>query len=873
MTTKLSPRQMYGEHFNSIREELKDIKLRTGYINGLVYSKQDLPNLVPEENDLVFVIGDNIYVRFRNGIWEDVAAGDVGVSDPQLDSRVSALETQTSTLTEIFTEDFITKNLIDNEKTNAAIGGGYVRTARIPSFQEEFDDLNNMEAGASTNVELTGTGALKMADGTKSAVYMSKQIPVHGPTRVRLDANVTHRSTMSFQSTENTFPGEPEVYNTMTLKDRMGRQWYVGFTASKMLYRIEDVFGATLFSGSHPMGYSVRISNDVEMEATFDYENNLWIGIVTLDGGRYHRSLIGSFTSSGGVHKAFEELYYLSNTSISRALFSTSLITDRENKIWMVSSLGYSGFGYVIYNSDGTVFRPWELINGSSGAASSKIVYDSIRDQMIIFQTRSTTSIYAQSYDLNGNPKSSLTTISASGHSMHHLSAHYSEEHDRVFVFATSGYTTEEYPLLMFVINPATLAIENRFSLNVNGLRQVHHSPLSMIVEGNIARIAMSSNLISSTFTNIYYAAIELNPDTPIILEQAHVTTSTTNNYTHPWIAKDRGRYVILYASIDDGNRVAKRAIFTSISTEVKFAISRDNGVNWFPVKSSEYVNLGAAAANLRVRIELKSPFGVAHISPEILNYELTEFDSATNELRNVFVSQKLPSVKPIAHVTLTANQALNSGVIEWFVSNNGGLSWDPVVPGVKHTFENAINADLRVRANLISPYGETVTPIITSYTIVSANAALVSDLRTIEINLMKTNFKLATMANATRYALTDMIVDDFLDTSGLDASSSNIEHDATEKKIHLADTGVPGIAVSLQENLSHAPKKFMIVVDETLNTGSIEYEVSRNGSSWTRVKPEQVTDISMIPTGTRLTVRAKITGNATLNAWSYSWK
>lgn len=63
------------------------------------------------------------------------------------------------------------------------------------------------------------------------------------------------------------------------------------------------------------------------------------------------------------------------------------------------------------------------------------------------------------------------------------------------------------------------------------------------------------------------------------------------------------------------------------------------------------------------------------------------------------------------------------------------------------------------------------------------------------------------------------------------------------------------------------APTEAMIISDETLNTGSITYYVSRdNGITWTLCPQGAVVNIATQPTGTQLKWKAVINGNAELN-------
>ena len=58
-----------------------------------------------------------------------------------------------------------------------------------------------------------------------------------------------------------------------------------------------------------------------------------------------------------------------------------------------------------------------------------------------------------------------------------------------------------------------------------------------------------------------------------------------------------------------------------------------------------------------------------------------------------------------------------------------------------------------------------------------------------------------------------------------------------------------------------------MIIPSETLNTGSINYYVSRNnGTNWTALTKETVVNISSQPSGTQLKWKAVIKGDAELD-------
>lgn len=97
-----------------------------------------------------------------------------------------------------------------------------------------------------------------------------------------------------------------------------------------------------------------------------------------------------------------------------------------------------------------------------------------------------------------------------------------------------------------------------------------------------------------------------------------------------------------------------------------------------------------------------------------------------------------------------------------------------------------------------------------------------------------------------------------------------------TELKLHgIPSSYTSGAAYvqSLPETLVTTPKTLLLNAIEELNTGSILYEASIDGgTTWMPVIPERQTNLSALPVGTELVIRATLTGDAILHAWSYSW-
>ncbi len=89
-----------------------------------------------------------------------------------------------------------------------------------------------------------------------------------------------------------------------------------------------------------------------------------------------------------------------------------------------------------------------------------------------------------------------------------------------------------------------------------------------------------------------------------------------------------------------------------------------------------------------------------------------------------------------------------------------------------------------------------------------------------------------------------------------------------TAPSAEYASGGGSATVISNAYAESTAPSEAIVIADETLNTGSITYSVSRdNGTTWTTCTKETMCSISAQPSGTQVKWKAVITGDAELNA------
>jgi hypothetical protein len=227
------------------------------------------------------------------------------------------------------------------------------------------------------------------------------------------------------------------------------------------------------------------------------------------------------------------------------------------------------------------------------------------------------------------------------------------------------------------------------------------------------------------------------------------------------------------------------------------------------------------------------------------------------------FQSATIISDRPIAKAKISADLTLGNGTngidgsVAWSVSNDGSHFF-PTTLGTEHVF-STIGNTLKVRAAITIPSGGGFSPRIQSYSVVAGNVAQQSDLVVLNINLMKTNLQLATLLTAQRLSWTNMMIDTFVDNSGLDAGSLQ----PTSGTI----TGT-GTVTSQTEIAEIEIVNSVVVVAEY--DGTVTFEFSRDdGVTWQAVNVNTLATLSLGTVKKKLKLRATLT-SGTLYGWAY---
>ncbi|WP_145052447.1 hypothetical protein [Paenibacillus xylanexedens] len=296
-----------------------------------------------------------------------------------------------------------------------------------------------------------------------------------------------------------------------------------------------------------------------------------------------------------------------------------------------------------------------------------------------------------------------------------------------------------------------------------------------------VYRVSRGSGLATPSLLTLRYdgTAVQNEIDMeglPASTTPAHLVRNPNTGKLELWTTYLSGTYFIAAAEL------------TQLPTSTDIFVSVDNGRNWMPATPGKRTEFLVAGTQIRVKFLLHAP--TPYVSPQIQDFTIGEgllSGDLSEAYSRAFVSAVIPFSFVTSRAQLTVTEDVGEGAIAWSLSNDGGVTWLPVTPGQAINFPEA-GSGVKVKAVLTSPAGIMALPIVrgyrlSCYTQITETAERVTNL---EINLAKSNFKIAALMNASRYGLQKMFVDDFSSDSGVDyANSKNALFDATLKQLN----------------------------------------------------------------------------------------
>lgn len=583
-----------------------------------------------------------------------------------------------------------------------------------------------------------------------------------------------------------------------------------------------------------PKGYAVRLNSPV--------------GTMFTGGSNTSSSVI---TASQQTNKDTIEVFTVSNTGEltkmkSVSLLTTGSFTSRFTFNWSMFLRGEDI--YILYNNEYQVFAL-----GDSYYKLIKLSYDngvvSVED-IHTFETGKRP--FAICGGING--------------------AIYNRFNDCLYVF--TGHTN-------------TLKI-NRFRFTDTGLehestkqhtleKSIYHAlycqtgiATKFIVQDDLIHIAYPGSNEGGSGTSLRYMSIDFNGN--IVTQPSLVAyheTLTINHFNMQFVG---GELVFSYGfgSTSASTGITEMAVWKPLNTDISYEILNVATGDWYDITNGDTITLNSPTEQLKVRTTLTSPQYRVTPAVERLVLEYATSEDKANTVGEM-TTKRLPSVSSSGRGVLTAEYELNEGTVDWFVSFDGGVTWKAVQIGYEFLFNYVDAPDFRVKAVLQIPSFNAKSPVVRSYTLRTDSVVLHSDIEEIQVNLMKTNFKIDTFTNATRNDMIKMTIDTFADDAGIDYSLS----DCTFNRISCSVGG--NVVVSTESNTSSTMNYILLTSDEMLpyTDSYVEYYISRDsGATYTKIDKDVKCTVPKPSSGASSTIRVKamMYNGAELNAWAWAW-
>ncbi|RAT97930.1 hypothetical protein [Brevibacillus sp. Leaf182] len=626
----------------------------------------------------------------------------IAASDPTLANRVEELEMNRSTISSTYSEEFDTLTYVDSERTTAGIVGGRVTPTVTPDFTEDFSTTNYYDASNSLGVTVDTTNRLiRNSAGIKNGIFYAKPITIPNTSKVTINAVANEPSAYAFsEATRFSYSGS--VFSQpMGFTDRTNRTWKVALVNGKGIYaKVTNPDGSLAFERTIlPFTGNTHTLPFQSIDYVVDYNNRVWFSIshASLDG------VIGSVNSDGTTFKDWSPIYLGSFEVVA-----TSLTVDRQNRIWVFHSV-YEYTRIHVFNNDGSLVKDLANILSSGTTSYLRSTYDPIRNQIAVAVINSNAFkviLLDSAFRIVRN-----VNITVGGGHDGSLDMMYDSDLDRyiaiqtIYTSATTSYTVKLYSL-----HPETLAQTTTVAnINANWVSR-------LVADGSNYHFVYSSN----AELNKYYLTTFKASDLSVI--DSSVTVSTYAGKHFPFKDSNGVLRSLSLTSRYETNQAIDEYTFGASKATVTLEVTNNNGLDWINALPGEEVTFQTPSTSLLIRARLDSP--TTNLSPELYGYRVIT-GTLSGEVIQEFVSTKLPSVSPIAHASLTADQTLQEGSIDWYLSNDGGATWESAVLGRKHSFKNPLYADLRVKAVITSPSGSVKSPAISGYTLTSSNLLL----------------------------------------------------------------------------------------------------------------------------------------------------
>ncbi|AGF59581.1 hypothetical protein B0P06_006037 [Clostridium saccharoperbutylacetonicum] len=305
------------------------------------------------------------------------------------------------------------------------------------------------------------------------------------------------------------------------------------------------------------------------------------------------------------------------------------------------------------------------------------------------------------------------------------------------------------------------------------------------------------------------------------------------------------------------------------VTSTVKFYYLDDAKRVWTNINSGDEVKFVSPVSEVYMKAVLESD--TYDCSPTINNITIQTWNNNNGVSRqSEYYSKRIEEVQDDGKGVLSADYEANDGVIDWFVSYDGGQIYNKINLNEEFVFTHLDAPDFRVKAVMSVTDNAKKLPIIHSYTLKTNSLVLHSDLEEIQINLIKTNFKIDTYTRASKNGLMKMTIDTLSDENFIDQKNS--------KYTFYNSYGYAGgnYLQTKPEEVNEKVRSILLSVDEICenpNSKIIYYASADGGLNFKEIKPNVKTQLTNVNTEKdQIVMKAVFYEGAKLNAWGWAW-
>lgn len=579
---------------------------------------------------------------------------------------------------------------------------------------------------------------------------------------------------------------------------------------------------------------------------------------------------------------------------------NTSLLDD------VTVSTTYNHWYSYYYEANNTHWQEWCTRQASNSFKRNGISYNFITDYIIYSGSVGLSNMYLSELKVADGTNTFTTdnqiipTGSLSGaNNVYGFGGangiHYSETYEYFYVFSNSqssnilnvtrfevDWTTKTGTAIQFK-NPKTKSITLSGTTYWGSDWNTHYNERLKVIEckDRICLLYGSKNPINAkqqiNFLSIDFDMEIIQPET-----QIHVSDGTAINNVVAFdmiVLEDKNIIIYTQGDRDDFNDTTAdlnshlfSSVLTTISSKLDFYYSTDTDLTWKQIDNGEQVLLSNVANDVRIKAVLQSNARYDS-SPSISGIYIESWDNGMQQSReSQYYSNQIANMQNEGKAILTADQDLNDGFINWYVSYDGGLNYSAINLNEEFVYTHVDTPDFRIKAIISVTDSAVHLPIVRSYTLKTNHVVLHSDLEELQINLMKTNFKIDTLSNASRNGLFKMITDVFSDEIGIDKPKSDY--------IFYPLLGAVGgnYVVTVPQVINSGSVTVLITSSEILDTTAVNSHINYfasldGGITYKEIYPNIKAQLSNTNSSTNtLIIKAVFYDDAKLSALGIAW-